>query len=237
MSRRVREFDRSKISQDSLKTVSPHFQLCLATNDEWRSNRKLMNDTMSTPFLSNVVGPIMHSIALDLMDLWRHKIRLSKGHPFSAFDDVFKGALDIICQATFGVKVGAIRRQIDLLSETIQVPLDSDPQVAAVLPAAEDPEFFNAILKISATVEWVCSTSLFFLSSPEGIQTDTFSRLSSFPFHILCTDSSSTSCPLRPKPFESKTKLSVTNSKPPSTNSRKPTPKSRTSPAPWSSLS
>lgn len=162
MSRRVREFDRSKISQDSLKTVSPHFQLCLATNDEWRSNRKLMNDTMSTPFLSNVVGPIMHSIALDLMDLWRHKIRLSKGHPFSAFDDVFKGALDIICQATFGVKVGAIRRQIDLLSETIQVPLDSDPQVAAVLPAAEDPEFFNAILKISATVEWVCSTSLLF---------------------------------------------------------------------------
>lgn len=162
MSRRVREFDRSKISQDSLKTVSPHFQLCLATNDEWRSNRKLMNDTMSTPFLSNVVGPIMHSIALDLMDLWRHKIRLSKGHPFSAFDDVFKGALDIICQATFGVKVGAIRRQIDLLSETSQVPLDSDPQVAAVLPAAEDPEFFNAILKISATVEWVCSTSLSF---------------------------------------------------------------------------
>lgn len=176
MSRRVREFDRSKISQDSLKTVSPHFQLCLATNDEWRSNRKLMNDTMSTPFLSNVVGPIMHSIALDLMDLWRHKIRLSKGHPFSAFDDVFKGALDIICQATFGVKVGAIRRQIDLLSETIQVPLDSDPQVAAILPAAEDPEFFNAILKISATVEWVYSTSFFFFCLSQKVY-----KLTRFP--------------------------------------------------------
>lgn len=157
VSRRGREFDRAAPNKAGLSSISPHFQICLDTNDEWRSNRKLMNETMSTTFLHNVIAPIIHSTTLDIMDLWRQKCRLAEGRPFSAHNDIYKGALDIIFQTAFGVKVGATRSQVDFLSKLSEIPLDQNPEVAATIPATKDPEILTAMLTLTDTVEYVRS--------------------------------------------------------------------------------
>ena len=155
MSRRVREFDRSDFHKSAVQGVAPHFHFGLPVGDEWKANRKLVNETMSTAFLTRTVGPVIHSNVSDIVDLWRQKLRLAKGRPFSAYDDIFKGALDIIFETVFGVAVGSTKAQADFLANISETPLDSDSKSAATLPAAKDPELFTAVMTITETAGYV----------------------------------------------------------------------------------
>lgn len=157
MSRRVREFDRSDFHKSVVQGTAPHFHFGLPSGDEWKANRKLVNETMSTTFLTGTVGPVIYSNVSDIVDLWRQKLRLAEGRPFSAYDDIFKGALDIIFQTVFGVAVGSTKAQADFLANLSEIPLDSDADVAANLPAAKDPELFTAVMTITGTGEYVCA--------------------------------------------------------------------------------
>lgn len=155
-SRRAREFDRSEFNKNGLRAISPEFQFCLSLGDpRWKSSRKLMGETMSTVFLTNVIAPIIHSTTLEIVDLWRQKRRLAQGRPFSAFDDIYKGALDIIFHTAFGVKIGATQAQTSFLSELSEIPLDEDSAAAATIPTTADPEMFTSILTLTDSVEWV----------------------------------------------------------------------------------
>jgi hypothetical protein len=47
-----------------------------------------MADTMSPHFLNTVAGPQLYFAALNVLALWRERMRLAKGHPFRADKDV-----------------------------------------------------------------------------------------------------------------------------------------------------
>lgn len=91
MIRRSREFDRSAFFGDVFINVLGGCQVHMPTGNEWRAHRRLMNDTMSAAFLKGVVGPQVYSTASLTVELWKQKARLSKGRPFSASRDIFKG--------------------------------------------------------------------------------------------------------------------------------------------------
>ena len=63
-------------------------EVVMRTNDQWRHNRRLVNDAMSPRFLSNTAGQQVYNQALNLVELWRQKIRLSKGHAFNLRADL-----------------------------------------------------------------------------------------------------------------------------------------------------
>lgn len=124
----------------------------MRTSDTWKMHRKLMADTMSTNFLSSAAGPQMHENALDLIALWREKVRLAAGHPFNAIEDVKAAAMDIIWAATFGTQMKVAESQTKLLSKLKHVNLPSDVDAEAVFPRAPNPEAFDSIIAVSDSV-------------------------------------------------------------------------------------
>lgn len=155
MVRRTREFDRSAFFGDLFYNVVPHNQVHMSTGDEWRGHRRLMHDTMSSGFLHDVAGPQIYSTALAMLDLWRQKMRLAAGHPFSAATDVPKGTLDVIWAVTFGSEAGTTKKQFEYLSGVDKIErADEDDKDAAVdFPTVTDPETFTAIITLTGSVE------------------------------------------------------------------------------------
>lgn len=163
MIRRTREFDRSFFFGDVFVNVLRGNQVHMATGDGWRAHRRLMSDTMSTSFLKETVGPHIYATAALTVDLWGEKARLSKGRPFSASRDVFKGVssnynandpakccllgvLEGVWRAMFGSNPGVAEGQVKFLSaiRDIEVPQDTDSPTE--IPTTRDPEAFTAIL-------------------------------------------------------------------------------------------
>lgn len=128
----------------------------MPTSDRWRAHRKLMGDTMTPAFLNNVVGPQMHRNALSMIELWREKARLARGHPFAAKDDIKAAAMDIIWAAAFGTQMKVADTQTSLLSGLSSIDLPADPEKEATLPSAPNPEAFDAVLTVSDTVRKPC---------------------------------------------------------------------------------
>lgn len=54
LTRRTKEFDRSKFFQDLFVGTLPHNHVVQRTNDKFRASRRLIADTMSTTFLNTV---------------------------------------------------------------------------------------------------------------------------------------------------------------------------------------
>ena len=93
MTKRTREFDRSDFFGDLFTSLLPHHHVHMPTGDEWRSHRKLVGDLMSPGFLSEACAPQLYNTALDTINLWKEKLRLTEGRPFTAQEDVSQGAL------------------------------------------------------------------------------------------------------------------------------------------------
>lgn len=131
--RRTQEFDRSEFFGELFKGILPYHQVHMPTGDEWRAHRKLMADTMAPRFLNEVASYQMYSKALDLIDLWREKARLSRNHPFLVLEDIKRGTFDIIYSSTVDLDAGAVSSQTALLRkmelEDIKLPEDVDSPV------------------------------------------------------------------------------------------------------------
>jgi hypothetical protein len=92
-----------------------------------------------------------------LIDLWTEKTEMAKGHPFSAFHDIYNAALDAIVAATFGLdgEKNTTSTQIEFLSNpsasTVRVSKDTDEAVD--FPQAPNPPEFDAILTLTESLE------------------------------------------------------------------------------------
>ncbi|KAH7356145.1 cytochrome P450 [Pyrenochaeta sp. MPI-SDFR-AT-0127] len=153
--RRTKEFDKPDLLSDIFWGLSPDHHLVKPSNDEFRFQRKLMQDLMSPAFLNGVAAPQVHENFLDLIKFWREKIRLSKGHPFSVKEDVYDTALEAIWAAVFGIEETATitRNQIDLLSRMEQTTLSPMADEEATFPRAPAPAAFDAILRLADSFE------------------------------------------------------------------------------------
>lgn len=154
MARRTnRDFDRSKFLGDLLSSLSPEFHFHMPTGDRWKAHRKLVADTMSPAFLTEVAGPQMWESTMKAIELWRVKERLAQGRPFSVAEDLRKAAFEIIWTATFGFETGAMKVQSDLLSSLSKFENLPDIDQEVEFPVAEDPPIFKAALALNDTLQ------------------------------------------------------------------------------------
>lgn len=153
MVRRTREFDRSAFFGDFIVPLLSDMHAALPTGDEWRAHRRLVADTMSAGFLQEVAGPQIYSSFLSTMDVWKEKMRLARGHPFKVSDDIFRGALDVIWAAAFGSEIGTSKTQLQLLSQLDSIDIPQDVDAAVAIPAARDPEAFEALITLTDSME------------------------------------------------------------------------------------
>lgn len=153
--RRSKEFDRPDLLSVIFGGLNPDHHVTKASNDEFRSQRKLMQDLMSPTFLNGVAAPQLHKNFMDLIKLWEEKMRLGQGHPFSVKEDVYDTALEAIWAAVFGTEETATitRNQIDLISpmEHPKIPPTDDEEV--IFPRAPPPVAFEAILRLTDSYE------------------------------------------------------------------------------------
>nr|POE75187.1 trans-cinnamate 4-monooxygenase [Quercus suber]POE94732.1 trans-cinnamate 4-monooxygenase [Quercus suber] len=145
MTQRGREFDRSDFFKQLFAPVFPKNQISMPTNNDWRYNRLLMKELMSPAFLDGVAAPLIHSSTLDLVDTWRHKARLAKGHPFEAHMDVQFATLDSICRVSFGSQVGLSKSQANAFAKLTHIDLPARPEAVVSMPKAELPEAWYAL--------------------------------------------------------------------------------------------
>ncbi|KAM0797280.1 cytochrome P450 [Usnea florida] len=167
MIRRTREFDRSSFHSDLLGAVVPNpFQMTgaedeltlmkevvMRTNDQWRHNRRLVNDAMSPRFLSNIASQQVYNQALNLVELWRQKMRLSKGHAFNLRADLQLCTADSIWATTFGDDIAACKVQSDYLRSLDSIKLLGDEEALAEFPAKPNPDAYAAWKAISESGE------------------------------------------------------------------------------------
>lgn len=116
----------------------------MPTNDQWRHNRKLVNDAMSPRYLSEIASQHVYNQALNLVELWRQKMRLSKGHAFSLRADLSLCIADAIWATTFGDDFAACKVQSDYLRSVDSIKLLEDEEALAEFPAKPNPDAYAA---------------------------------------------------------------------------------------------
>lgn len=126
----------------------------MRTNDQWRYNRRLMADAMSPVFLNSVGAKEIHKNTLDLLDLWRQKIRIAKGHVIDISQDIKYCTVDTIWAVAFGSSAGASKSQHEYLSRLPEMsPAPSSPQSVTQIPAHNVSETYKALETISVSSE------------------------------------------------------------------------------------
>ncbi|KAM3418109.1 hypothetical protein BST61_g6314 [Cercospora zeina] len=159
---RTQDFDRGRFFEQIFGNLLPEFHGHMPTGEKWKAHRRLVSDTMSARFLSDVATPRMWDSAMRLIELWKIKAKLAEGRSWSAGADVYKGALDIVWAATFGEEMGSARAQIEHLGKYEKLDgVDGSSSAAAAaaaaaavtFPTAKDPEEFTCILDLGEGLE------------------------------------------------------------------------------------
>ena len=117
----------------------------MQSNDTFRAHRHLIKDTMSPHFVYDVVGPALHESTMDLVALWKEKMRLAEGRPFNAEKDIIRNLVDVIIRVTFGYDLGAIEKQRRCISNLDKLNLPSNVDEPAIFPIAEDPDAYTSV--------------------------------------------------------------------------------------------
>jgi hypothetical protein len=156
MLRRTREFDRSDFLGDVFVGLVPDMHISRKSHEvAFKKNRALLKDLMTPRFLNDVAGPQVYSNVQRLVELWKLKAQLAKGHAFGASRDIYSGALDFIFAATFGLDVrdSTTGAQLDLLKDTKFAPDSLDDNKPVDFPVAARPPVFEAILTLTESLE------------------------------------------------------------------------------------
>lgn len=155
MVRRTKEFDRSKFFGEVSGKISPKSHFCMPTNSEFRQHRKWLQGVMGMGFLSETAAPHIYEAGLDLLQLWEQKLRLAKGHPFAAAEDLYRTAMDAVWTIVFGADPdnSTTKAQLRLYSTIKSIDLNDDLNAPADLPSAPYPATVQCMLTLTDSVE------------------------------------------------------------------------------------
>ncbi|KAL6806780.1 cytochrome P450 [Trichoderma sp. SZMC 28013] len=120
-SRRSKEFDRGVRNKELFGVVTPNFHFAMPTADpQFKFNKKLVRDLMTTKFLNKVSAPPVYEKATALVALWNLKAFKAHGGPFEAGNDLYSATLDMICGVAFGMEdtKSALRHEIAHVQST-----------------------------------------------------------------------------------------------------------------------
>ncbi|KAJ5318340.1 hypothetical protein N7476_004760 [Penicillium atrosanguineum] len=104
MLNRIKDFDRTSLTAEMFSGLLNRQQFTLKTGPEWKFHRRLVQDTMTPAFLSEIAAPGIYNSCLRVVELWQTKEQLAGGRPFSATEDIFHAALDAVLAFSFGPK-------------------------------------------------------------------------------------------------------------------------------------
>ncbi|KAL8645431.1 MAG: hypothetical protein Q9226_007305, partial [Calogaya cf. arnoldii] len=167
---RRREFDKSSFLAQGMACMGS-FHGIYPTGDKFRSNRYLIQDLMTTTFLNNHAGPAIYDKALEVMRLFKLKMDLANGRPFSVKKDFEYASLDVMLEFGFGKnwihtatgpqveilsKIGASNVKLDALDQSVKFPMV--PIVDFLKSVYEAPDIvektINAIMPKLQTWWW-----------------------------------------------------------------------------------
>lgn len=153
--RRTKEFDKPDAISDIFLGMSPNFHARLPTSEDWRYQRKIVQDLVAPAFLNSVAAPQLHLSFMDLINMWSEKARLAEGRPFTIKQDIYETALEAAWAAIFGIEDTATvtRNQTTLLSSKQTIPLPTSIDEEAQLPRAHAPPAFHAVLELTEGIE------------------------------------------------------------------------------------
>lgn len=156
LSKRHRDFDRSKRNADVFGTIGKDFHLAMQTRDpRFKGNKELVRDLMTPAFLNDVSAVHIYDIATVLVDMWAYKTAEAAGRPFSAYEDLHYVALDIILAAAFGIPLeqSTTQKQYEFLqlqpSQIKSASSKDDPVTYSRTPIHESR---TALMKVTGTV-------------------------------------------------------------------------------------
>ncbi|KAJ8123122.1 hypothetical protein ONZ43_g849 [Nemania bipapillata] len=98
---RRREFDKSSFLSDGMISIGS-FHGRYITGDEFKANRQLIQDLMTSTFLNSHVGPAAYKKSLELMCLFNLKMDAAQGRPFSVKEDFEYTSIDVMMEFAFG---------------------------------------------------------------------------------------------------------------------------------------
>ncbi|KAI5368360.1 putative cytochrome P450 [Septoria linicola] len=153
MTRRTREFDRSDFARDVLIALFPMEQAVLYTDDQWRFKRKLMADAMKPEFLNHAAAPEVYNHTLDMITLWREKMRLAEGRTFDVLQDVQMCTVDTIWAVAFGMSIVACRAGAEQLRSVERIAMPEDADAVVAMPEADLPGIFHHLKAIVESCE------------------------------------------------------------------------------------
>ncbi|CBX97121.1 hypothetical protein IAQ61_007939 [Plenodomus lingam] len=152
--RRTKEFDKPDLIGDIFWGVTPQFHANLVTNEAWRAQRKLVSDLMTPAFLNSVAAPQLHEKFSDMVALWREKMRLAQGRPFSVKHDVYEASLEAIWAAVFGgAEDTATRKSVELLASNKSMQLPGGANEEVVFERVPAEAIFEAVLRLTDSIE------------------------------------------------------------------------------------
>lgn len=109
---------------------------------------------MSVDFLRRVAAPKMHKYALELVDLFKTKIAIADGRPFSVGEDFDLATFDIIWASVLGSDLNGVLNEVSSVREGLfstQQPESKDSP--AVMPPVQRGKMFIAAEFFNMTME------------------------------------------------------------------------------------
>jgi len=151
--KRTNEFDRSKFFGDLFAGTIPNHTIRMQTDEKFKKQRRLLMDTMSNRFLTEVAGPHVVKTSQDVVELWVEKARLANGHAFEALEDIAHFAMDGIWAIAFGSEIGTLNTHSSFLKRLDEVELPSDLDSPVVIPAPTVPADYEALITITKAIQ------------------------------------------------------------------------------------
>jgi len=153
MTKRTHEFDRAKFFGDLFAGTIPYHTVRMPTNEKFKKQRRLLNDTMSNRFLTDVAGPHVVKTSQAIIDVWTEKVRLADGHAFDAHEDIVHFTTDAIWAVAFGSEIGTLETQTSYLSAIHKIDLPLNRDSPAIVPVPVYPAAYEALLTITTAIQ------------------------------------------------------------------------------------
>ncbi|KAJ4414377.1 hypothetical protein N0V85_003170 [Neurospora sp. IMI 360204] len=126
------------------------------TGEKFKANRQLIQDLITTSFLNNHVGPAIFGKGLGLMKLFKMKMLLARGRPFSVKKDFGYTSLDVMLEFAFGknwvhTSLGPQRELF--LPSPLTSTSPKDPNQPIVFSTVPLVNFLNSVYEAPEIVE------------------------------------------------------------------------------------
>lgn len=151
--RRVKDFDRSTFFKRLFTGTLRYHHIVQDANDKFRAGRRLVVDTMSTPFLNHVAVPHLYKHSRLLMDLWQVKARAANGHAFAVPDDISHMALDSIWEVAYGSELKTLSNEAHFIQSAAHIAMPADQQDAINLPKPQASRAVESMLIITEALD------------------------------------------------------------------------------------